>query len=122
MMRFPMTIDKSIAWIPLVAVAASATIFTTMQGLTYPLLALRLDHMAVSTWLIGVNAAITPAGMIVAAVAAPSLIPRIGSYALMMSSLLGATLALLPPIHGSINWRLKNREAAFSDFIRRFCR
>ena len=95
MMRSPMSIDQGIAWLPLAAVAASATIFTTMQGLTYPVLALRLDHLAVSTWLIGVNAAVTPAGMIVAAVAAPSLVPRVGSYALMMSSLLGATLALL---------------------------
>jgi len=51
--------------------------------------------MAVSTWFIGINAAMTPAGMIVAAAAVPSLIPRVGSYALMMTSLLGAMLALL---------------------------
>jgi MFS family permease len=95
MRRSVPTIDRHVAWTPLLAVAASATIFTTTQGLTYPLLALRLDHMAVSTWFIGINAAMTPAGMIVAAAAVPSLIPRVGSYALMMTSLLGAMLALL---------------------------
>jgi MFS family permease len=66
---------------PLLAVMASATVYTVVQGLTYPLLALLLNERAVPEWLVGVNAAMMPLGMVVAAWAAPRIVARIGLYA-----------------------------------------
>ena len=78
------------AWRPIVAVAISATVFTAMQGLTYPLLSLILDRAGIAAWLIGANAAMTPLGMMAAAVAAAQIVHRFGAYRLAVASLVVA--------------------------------
>src|SRR5262249_17219483 len=97
--RGPMEIETATAtrtaWRPVAAVATSATVFTTPQGLTYPLLALILDRAGIATWLIGANAAMTPLGMMAAAVAAAQIVHRFGAYRLAVASLLGAALCVV---------------------------
>lgn len=83
------------SWRLISAVAISATVFTTMQGLTYPLLALILDRAGVPEGLIGLNAAMMPLGMIMGAPLVPWAASRIGSYRLMIASILGAIACLL---------------------------
>lgn len=77
------------------AITACATVFTAMQGLTYPLLALILERMAEPAWLIGVNAATMPVGMILAAPLAPRLMRRWGGPRLTATSLVTSTACLL---------------------------
>lgn len=84
-----------IAWRPIVAVSLGATLFTALQGLTYPLLSLLLDRRGVAEGLIGLNAAMMPVGMIVAAPLASHLIRRMGPLALICASIVGAVLSLL---------------------------
>lgn len=46
-----------ILWPPIAAVAVDATLFTTMQGLSYPLLTVILDRNGLPATIIGLNAA-----------------------------------------------------------------
>ena len=77
------------------AITACATVFTIMQGLTYPLLALILNRMDVPEWLIGINAATMPIGMIVSAPLAPRLMRRLGGRDLTVVSLVTSAVCLL---------------------------
>ena len=77
------------------AITACATVFTIMQGLTYPLLALILNRMDVPEWLIGINAATMPIGMIVSAPLAPRLMRRFGGRNLTVVSLVTSAVCLL---------------------------
>ncbi len=77
------------------AITLCATVFTAMQGLTYPLLALVLHRMDVPEWLIGVNAATMPVGMILSAPLAPVLMRRLGGYVVTAASLLISAACLL---------------------------
>lgn len=91
-----MSCDRSThLWRRASAITACATVFTAMQGLTYPLLALVLHRMAVPEWLIGVNAAAMPSGMVLSAPLAPRLMRRWGGYALTLISLVASAASLL---------------------------
>ena len=89
------SLDNRGLWRLAAAITISATVFTAMQGLTYPLLALILERQGVPAWLIGVNAAMMPFGMIVAAPLAPHLLQRLGALKFAVSSQLGTLLCLL---------------------------
>jgi len=82
-------------WRVALAITACATVFTAMQGLTYPLLALILDRMAAPEWVIGINAATMPVGMILAAPLTPRLMHRWGGYRLTVASLVISAACLL---------------------------
>jgi len=84
-----------ILWRPIVAVAAGATLFTTVQGLSYPLLAVILYRRGAAETFIGFNTAMMPLGMILAAPIATALMRRIGGLALAAGSICGAVLCLL---------------------------
>ncbi|MFW5970326.1 MAG: MFS transporter [Halofilum sp. (in: g-proteobacteria)] len=77
------------------AITTCAAVFTIMQGLTYPLLALILNRMDVPEWLIGINAATMPIGMILSAPLAPHLMRRFGGYHLTIASLVISAACLL---------------------------
>jgi predicted MFS family arabinose efflux permease len=79
--------DRPANALPLAAVMASATIYTILQSLTYPLLALVLHDRKIDEWLVGVNAAMMPIGMLVAAGLAPRIVGRLGLYATCVISL-----------------------------------
>jgi MFS family permease len=85
----------AIAWRPLAAVTLAAMLFTALQGLTYPLLSLLLHERGLAEGSIGINAAMMPLGMIVAAPLAHPLIERVGPFAVLVASLLIASFSLL---------------------------
>ena len=75
---------------------AAIGVFCLTTGLSYPLLALLLEDMGVSTGLIGLNAAMTPLGIIVSSPFIPPLARRFGAWYLCIFSLcLAAGLLLL---------------------------
>lgn len=78
----------------LVSIAAIG-IFCLTLGLSYPLLSLILDSMGVSTGLIGLNAAMTPLGIIVSSPFMPWLAKRFGAWSLCVSSLCMAAVVLV---------------------------
>lgn len=82
-------------WRLTMAITVSATVFTAMLGLTYPLLALILDRLGEPAWLIGVNAAMTPLGMIATAPLAPHVLQRFGALRFAVFSQIGTLLCLL---------------------------
>jgi MFS family permease len=59
---------------------AAIGIFCLTQGLTYPLLALILDSMGISAGVIGLNAAMTPLGIIVTSPFIPWITKRFGAW------------------------------------------
>jgi len=73
----------------------SATIYTVVQGLTYPLLSLILNGRGTPEWLIGFNAAMMPAGMLVAAALTPRIVAFLGLYVTNIASLFGVSVSLL---------------------------
>jgi MFS family permease len=81
---------------PAIAVSIAAIgIFCLTLGLSYPLLSLILDAMGISTGLIGLNAAMTPLGIILASPFMPSLTRRCGAWALCVGSLISAAVLLV---------------------------
>jgi len=81
---------------PGIIVSISAIgIFCLTLGLSYPLLALILDGMGVSTGLIGFNAAMTPLGIIVSSFFMPQLAKRFGAWLLCVVSLCLAAVILV---------------------------
>lgn len=84
-----------ILWRPIAAVAAGATLFTAVQGLSYPLLAVILYRRGAGETFIGFNTAMMPLGMILAAPVATAMMRRIGGLALAAGSICGAVLCLL---------------------------
>jgi MFS family permease len=74
----------------MLAVVFSATVYTTVQGLTYPLLSLILERAGANSFTIGLSAAMMPLGMVAAGVVGPRLVHRIGSLPLLVASLLTA--------------------------------
>lgn len=79
----------------LLAVAISATVYTIVQGLSYPLLALLLEQAGAPEWEIGVNAAMMPMGMVVAGAGGPPLVRLLGARVVGMSGFCLAALCLL---------------------------
>jgi MFS family permease len=84
-----------ILWGPIAAVAAGATLFTAVQGLSYPLLAVVLYRRGAAETFIGFNTAMMPLGMILAAPVATAMMRRVGGLALAVGSICGAVLCLL---------------------------
>jgi MFS family permease len=80
---------------PIAVVAAIATLFTAMQGLSYPLLAVVLDRRGAQSGFIGLNTAMMPLGMILAAPLAAPLMHRIGGRALAAISILAAVVGFM---------------------------
>jgi MFS family permease len=75
---------------------AAIGIFCMTLGLSYPLLSLILDSMGISTALIGLNAAMTPLGIIVSSPFMPVFTKRFGAWFMCVFSLcLSAVLLLL---------------------------
>ena len=81
---------------PGIAVSIAAIgIFCLTLGLSYPLLALILDSMGISTGLIGLNAAMTPLGIILSSPVMPSLARRFGAWRLCIISFCLAAVILV---------------------------
>ena len=78
-----------------IAAIAAIGVFCLTLGLSYPLLALILDSMGVSTWLIGLNAAMTPLGIIVSSPLIPPLARRFGAWFLCVLSFCLAAVLLV---------------------------
>jgi MFS family permease len=74
---------------------AAIGVFCLTTGLTYPLLAYLLEGMGVNTGLIGLNAAMTPLGIIVSSPFIPPLARRFGAWFLCVFSLCMAAVLLL---------------------------
>jgi MFS family permease len=74
---------------------AAMGIFCLTLGLSYPLLSLILDGMGISTAVIGLNAAMTPLGIIVSSPFMPLLARRLGAWRLCVVSLCLAALLLM---------------------------
>lgn len=87
--------DRPANALPLAAVMASAAIYTILQSLTYPLLALVLHDRKIDEWWVGVNAAMMPVGMLVAVGVAPLMVARLGLYATCIASLLTVACCML---------------------------
>ena len=71
----------------IMAAIAAMGIFCLTLGLSYPLLSLILDNMGVSTSLIGLNAAMTPLGIILSSPLVPQLTRRFGAWLMCVISL-----------------------------------
>jgi len=74
---------------------AAIGVFCLTTGLSYPLLALLLEDMGTSTGLIGLNAAMTPLGIIVSSPLIPPLARRFGAWFICVFSLCLAAVLLL---------------------------
>jgi len=78
----------SASWPIIGAVIAAMSVFTLTLGLSYPLLALILENLGTPKALIGLNAAMTPLGIIVSSPVIPRLTRYKGSWGLAMLCLL----------------------------------
>jgi MFS family permease len=84
--------ESSTSWPIIGAVIGAMSVFTLTMGLSYPLLALILENLGTSKALIGLNAAMTPLGIIVSSPVIPRLARYKGSWGLAMLCLLAALL------------------------------
>ena len=80
--------ETSASWPIIGAVIAAMSVFTLTLGLSYPLLALILENLGTPKALIGLNAAMTPLGIIVSSPVIPRLARYKGSWGLAMLCLL----------------------------------
>ena len=79
----------------IIASITAIGIFCLTLGLSYPLLALILERMGTSTWLIGLNAAMTPLGIVVSSPLIPWLARRFGAWFMCVASLCLAAILLV---------------------------
>ena len=77
-------------WHLIVAVIGTMSVFVLTLGLSYPLLALILENLGTPKALIGLNAAMTPLGIIVSAPFMPRMALKVGTGKFAMSCLVGA--------------------------------
>lgn len=77
------------------AVIVCITVYTAMQGLTYPLLALILEQQGVDKVLIGLSAAMTPLGLLISAPIVPRIVDKAGAWNALVASLVIAILCLI---------------------------
>jgi MFS family permease len=84
--------ETNASWPIIGAVIGAMSVFTLTLGLTYPLLALILENLGTPKALIGLNAAMTPLGIIVSAPVIPRLARYTGSWGLAMLCLLANLL------------------------------
>ena len=78
----------SASWPIIAAVIGAMSVFTLTLGLSYPLLALILENLGTPKVLIGLNAAMTPLGIIVSSPIIPRLARIRGSWGLAMACLI----------------------------------
>ncbi len=71
--------DRPVDFRNLIAACAAITVFGFAFGMTYPLLSLILELRGVSSDMIGVNAAMTPIGILLISPAIPALTKRFGA-------------------------------------------
>ena len=95
-----------VPWRALVAVVACLSVFDVTLGLTYPLLALILEARGVDTVTIGLNAAMTPLGLIAASPFIPSVARRMGVGRFTVACIIStaAILALFKLLPGLPAW------------------
>jgi MFS family permease len=79
----------------IVAAIMAIGVFCLTTGLSYPLLALILENRETSTGLIGLNAAMTPLGIIVSSPFIPMLARRLGAWFSCVASLCLAAVLLV---------------------------
>ncbi len=79
----------------IMASIAAIGIFCLTTGLSYPLLALILDSTGTSIGLIGLNAAMTPLGIIVSSPLIPLLVRRFGAWIICVAGLCLAAVLLV---------------------------
>ena len=79
----------------IVAAISTIGVFCLTIGLSYPLLALILENRGTSTGLIGLNAAMTPLGIIVSSPFIPMLTRRMGAWFMCVASLCLAAVLLV---------------------------
>ncbi|MCO6391974.1 MFS transporter [Aliihoeflea aestuarii] len=89
-----------VPWLAIGAVTATVSVFAIAQGLSYPLLAFILERQGVSPTMIGLSAAMSPLGMMVASSFVPRLVNWLGGvrtvlicsiFCAAMFALIGAT-------------------------------
>ncbi|MEO3385613.1 MFS transporter [Mesorhizobium sp. CAU 1741] len=90
------TVIAPVQWLAIGAVTATVTVFAVAQGLSYPLLSFILERQGHSPTLIGLSAAMSPLGMMIAASMVPSVVKRLGGVATVLTCAgLCATLLFL---------------------------
>lgn len=82
-------------WAAIAVVILGVTAFSVGQGLTYPLIALVLDHRGVSSSMAGLNASVFAAGIASATLTIGWLTSMLRSDRLIVAGLLGASLSLV---------------------------
>lgn len=83
-------------WLPAsLGLVAGASVFSITIGLSYPLLALKLSAAGVGDTMIGINAAVTPLGMILSAPFVPRLTRRLGPWAVLLGCTITSAVLLL---------------------------
>jgi MFS family permease len=78
-----------------IAAIATIAVCDIALGLTYPLMAFLLEERGVPAWIIGLNAAMSPLGIIVAGPVIPTLARKLGAHRLAQLTLAGTALSLL---------------------------
>ena len=86
---------EPVAWLPIIATIAMMGVFAVTLGLTYPLLSLVLESQGVGADLIGLNAAMTPLGIIVSAPFIPGIAKRVGAWNLSVFFTISAAVIML---------------------------
>lgn len=82
-------------WGNLVAAIATIAVCDIAFGLTFPLLALLLEQRGVSAWIIGLNSAMSPLGIIVAGPFIPAAVRIIGARRLGHITIAGMAVLLI---------------------------
>ncbi len=83
---------RPVPWRALAVVIICLSVFDVTLGLSYPLLSFLMDARGFDTGTIGLNAAMTAVGTIVAAPLVPRLVQRIGPYRFAFGGLLATAL------------------------------
>lgn len=96
----------AIAWRPLVAVIACVSVFDVTLGLTYPLLAVLLEARGIDAAIIGLNAAMTPVGLVLFAPLVPPLARLVGGRRLALGCMVttGVVLILFKTVESLAAW------------------
>jgi MFS family permease len=79
----------------LIAAIATIAVCDIAFGLTFPLMSFLLDERGVPAWIIGLNAAMSPLGIIIAGPFIPSVTRRVGAHRLAQVTILGTAVILL---------------------------
>src|SRR5215208_5727416 len=79
----------------LIAAIATIAVCDIALGLTFPLMSFLLDERGVPAWIIGLNAAMSPLGIIVAGPFIPAVTRRVGAHRLAQITIIGTAYTLL---------------------------